>query len=141
MLVCGMLSRASERGLRARDWGTTLALCLMVWQMLLSIGAIERIMPPVQFANGTLVICTLEGVETLPADASRPALPASHHAGAPCPCCMPFSAGAGFVLADAPGILVPDWVVEPAAPIPATAPRPDRPAVDPQQPRAPPFSI
>jgi hypothetical protein len=118
-----------------------LALLLLFWQTLLAAGAIERPMAPVQFDGESLVICTEHGLQALPADGGAPAHPASDHSMPSCPCCMPFAAGNGLILSDAPQVAAPAWIAAPPTRAPLTAAQAARVAFELQQPRAPPLSV
>lgn len=120
---------------------TWLALGLMLWQTLLSAGAIEKPMAPMQMVGDNVVICTEHGPQTLRDDGSLPAHPASDHSAPSCPCCLPFAAGNGIILAEAPLLAAPAVFAAPLAGVQSAAPRPYRLASDPQQPRAPPVPI
>jgi hypothetical protein len=139
MLVWGMRSTIRHQQPQVKALATWLALVALFWQTLLAAGAVERPMAPIQFAGDMIVICTEHGLETLPPDGA-PAQNSKDHSGPSCPCCLPFASGGGLVLAAPPQIAAPAWVTVPAILTPSAAPRPDRVASDPQQPRAPPLS-
>ncbi len=119
---------------------TWFAVVALLLQVLVSAGAVERPMAPVQAAGDGIVICTEHGFETLPSDGG-PAHPASDHSAPSCPCCLPLAAGNGLILSEAPQLATPVVLASSPLRVPAAAPRPFRLASDPQQPRAPPLSI
>jgi hypothetical protein len=120
--------------------GHWLAVGALFLQVLLSAGLVERPMAPMQFGEAGLVICTEQGMFTLPAGSGAPVHDPADRSAPPCPCCLSFTASATTILPTVAAILGPAWV---DAPIPAVATAealPPPPAPDPLQPRAPPVS-
>jgi len=130
---------AFEPWSRRRALTVWLALWLLLWQAVGGVGAWQRPMAPLQFAEGALVICTEHGMQSMPHDGGAP-LPADRQSPS-CPCCLPFTVWGGAVLAAAPAVPAPDWVGAPVESSRLVASAPPRLAVHPQQPRAPPVSV
>ncbi|HEY1723415.1 MAG TPA: DUF2946 family protein [Magnetospirillaceae bacterium] len=123
-----------------RALATWLALAVLFWQMLLSAGAIERPMAPLQVTDGGIAICTEHGMQTLPLGDTAPGHQ-SDHSTPPCPCCLSFTAASATILADAAPLVVPHWIWTSAARPLTTAALVRDTDSGPQQPRAPPVSI
>jgi hypothetical protein len=141
MLATAMKPSTPGRSNRRHAWAAWLALWLLLLQTATAAGLIERPMAPFASADGGIVICTEHGTQTLPGD-GVPGQTPSHHSMPTCPCCLPFSAGAGGAILATPVLLaVPAWSAERQVLALISAPPPSDASSSPQQPRAPPLSV
>ncbi len=124
-----------------RVLATWLALAVLFWQTLLSAGAIERPMSPVQFGDAGLVICTEHGMQTLPSSDGVPGHSPADHSVPPCPCCLSFAAAGATILPTAIAITAPAWTGRPTPVAHVVSVQPPPVPSGPLQPRAPPVSI
>jgi len=122
-------------------WGVWLGLWLLLWQIVASAGLIQAPMSSIHSVADGIVICGDDGMRTVP-DGGVPGHSPSHDGAASCPCCLPFSAGAGgAILASAASLPIAVWSATVPTLASTAASRPHGAASSPQQPRAPPVLV